>query len=604
MNPSKDFANKQQPDLGDYRSEGSESAKAASAHLVELERSANLLQAFSLENVLQSVGETAYRWDVEGDQIAWARNADSVLGVRDISALATGKAFGLHIDSDQAGTRYDAVTGGPKVAPNSDVHYRTHYRFLPDGRRGAKACWLEEVGLCQVGSDGRPKLVQATIRVINDHFDEEQKLRMLRNHDELTGQLSRAHLTDRLSELLSSTGPGAGQGALLLVAVNDLSLINETYGFEIGDQVITIIGRRLARALRGKDCVGRFASNKFGTLLYGCPSAGVTLIARRLMAMVKDHVIETPAGAVAATISIGAVVLPDHASNAQLATGRALQALEAARENRSDHFALYQPSERRESERRRAAGIADEVVRALNDRRMVMALQPVVRAKNRQIAFYECLLRMRKLDGSVLPAGEFMPIAERFGLAKLVDSRVLEIATELLKEMPGVKLSLNISSAAADDEEWMASLEAMAKVNRSLTERLTIEIAESAVIADLEVMIGFVKALKGLGCRVALDGFGTGYSSFRHLRRLGVDLVKIDASFIEGPAMQADDSRFVGTLVDLADNFGIETVGEGVGDEATAIALERAGITYMQGYFFGVPELVTPERERGRFDHN
>jgi diguanylate cyclase (GGDEF)-like protein len=559
-------------------------------------------QPFELDRVLQNIGETAYRWDPVKDEMLWASNAAAVLDVADVSLIGSGRAFGLRIDSEQAGAHYETVTGGPKPMPDSEVRYRTHYRFLPDGRRGSKSLWLEDTGLCQIGADCRPKLIQGTLRVLHDACEREQRLRLLENHDELTGQLNRTRLTERLAEMLSNTGRNAVQGALLLVAVNDLSLVNETYGYEIGDQVISTIGRRIAQALRGKDCVGRFASNKFGVLLYGCSGPGITLIGRRLMGIVKDRTVETSGGSVATTISVGALTLPEHAGNAQLAIGRALQALETARQNHSDRFTIYQPSERRESERRRAAGIADEIVRALNERRMVLALQPVVTAKEHKTAFHECLLRMRKLDGSVLPAGEFMSVAAQFGLAKLIDCRVLDLAMELLKEMPGLRFALNVSAAAVTNDEWLARLEAIARQDRSLTERITIEIAESTAIANLDEMVDFVGAIKQLGCKVALDGFGTGYSSFRQLRRLGVDMVKIDASFIENLSAQADEGQFVRTLVDLARNFGMATVGEAVSDEATAETLERAGIDYMQGYVFGGPELIWPERERSRFD--
>ena len=124
---------------------------------------------------------------------------------------------------------------------------------------------------------------------------------------------------------------------------------------------------------------------------------------------------------------------------------------------------------------------------------------------------------------------------------------------------------------------------------------MTIEITETAAISDLAETVKFVSALKALGCRVALDDFGAGYTSFRSLRLLGVDMVKIDGSFIENVATHAEDEMFVRTLIDLARNFGIVTVGEWVGDEQTAKLLERAGVAYMQGYFFGAPELAKDE---------
>ena len=238
------------------------------------------------------------------------------------------------------------------------------------------------------------------------------------------------------------------------------------------------------------------------------------------------------------------------------------------------------------------------MVRALNDRRMILALQPIVTSRSHEPELYECLLRMKRLDGTIASASEFIPVAEQFGLAKLVDHRALELAIELLSSAPDIKLALNVSAATATDPQWLQGLEAY-RQGTGLTERLTIEITETAAISDLQETAKFVAALKALGCRVALDDFGAGYTSFRNLRLLGVDMVKIDGSFIQNLGAQAEDELFVRTLIDLAKSFGITTVGEWVGDEKTAKILEKAGVSYMQGYFFGAPELTKEEPATG-----
>ena len=547
-----------------------------------------------LEQLLTTVRETAYRWDFSSDRIDWAANADAVLCVAGADKIDRGRAFALLVDPEQAGARYDGITGGPHVTPEAELRYCLRYRFLPEGRRGRAALWLEDTGVCSIDAEGRPRVAQGTLRVINDRREREERLVYLGSHDELTGQLNRTRLTEELTRHLGRAGQDPAKGAFLLAGVNDLTLVNETYGYDVGDEVITVAGRRMGRALRGKDCIGRFSSNKFGIVLQDCSEEGVETIARRLMATVRDSVIDTSVGAVATTISIGAVLLPEQAGSAQGAIARALQALDIARGSRSDRFSLYQPCERRDSERRRAVAIADEIVRALNDRRMILALQPIVTSRSHQPELYECLLRMKRLDGTIASASEFITVAEQFGLAKLVDHRALELAVELLRSMPKIKLALNVSAATATDPQWLHGLEAFAK-GSGLAERLTIEITETAAISDLEETAKFVAALKALGCRVALDDFGAGYTSFRSLRLLGVDMVKIDGSFIQNLGTQAEDELFVRTLIELARSFGITTVGEWVGDEKTAQMLEKAGISYMQGYFFGAPELTKPE---------
>ena len=545
-----------------------------------------------LEAILTTIRETAYRWDFASDRIEWAANAEAVLGVADMGTIGKGRVFALLVDPEHAGARYDGITGGPHAAPETELRYCLRYRFLPEGRRGRAAVWVEDTGICSIDVQSRPSMAQGTLKIIDNRRDHEERLLYLGNHDELTGQLNRTRLTEELTRFLGSAGRTPAKGAFLLAGVNDLTLINETYGYDIGDEVITIVGRRIGRALRGKDCIGRFSSNKFGIVLQDCSGEGAEAIARRLMAMVRDSVVDTSVGAVATSISVGAVLLPQHAGNVQAAIGRALQALDLARNSRSDRLTLYRPCERRDSERRRAVAIADEIVRALNDRRMILALQPIVTSRSHEPELYECLLRMRRLDGSIASAAEFIPVAEQFGLAKLVDHRALELAVELLSATPDIKLSLNVSAATATDPQWLQGLEAFSGKAAGLAERLTVEITETAAISDLQKTAKFVAALKALGCRVALDDFGAGYTSFRNLRLLGVDMVKIDGSFIQNLGTQAEDELFVRMLIDLAKSFGITTVGEWVGDEKTAKILESAGVSYMQGYFFGAPELT------------
>jgi diguanylate cyclase (GGDEF)-like protein len=550
-----------------------------------------------IAQVLESVGATAYRWDFNTDTIEWADNAGTMLEVADMAKLGKGRAFALHIDPEHAGARYDGVTGAPRAEPGAARRYALHYRFLPDGRRGKPALWVEDTGVCFTDADGRPVQAQGTLRVMEDRRQED-RTQPASGHDELTGQLNRARITEALGDLLSNTSRSPANGAFLLAGVNDLTLINETYGFDVGDEVITIVGKRLARVLRGKDCIGRFSSNKFGLVLHNCKAEGVEAIARRLMAAIGDSILDTSVGAVAATISIGAVILPDDATGAQSAVGRALSALDVARVNRGDQFSFYVPCERKETERKQNVAIADDIIRALNDRRMMIALQPIVTSRSHEPELYECLLRMRRMDGSVVSAGEFIPVAEQFGLAKLIDHRVLELAIELLRTMPKVKLALNVSAATTTNPEWISALESLTGKDRSILERITIEITETTAISDVKAAIEFVSSLKTLGCRVALDDFGAGYTSFRSLRDLGFDMVKIDGSFIENLGTDAEDEMFVRTLIDLARSFGVVTVGEWVGDERTVQLLEKAGVSYMQGYFFGAPELTKDEDGR------
>ena len=408
---------------------------------------------------------------------------------------------------------------------------------------------------------------------------------------------SREDLIQAISELLPGTSPGRRQGALIIAAIGNLSLINEAFGFHVGDEVITIVGRRLQGCLRERDCFARYGSNKFGIVLADCEPDTLDFVTSRLFKAVRESIIETSAGSVSMTVRLGGVLLPQQAKTVHEAFSQALDALDSARGRSGDCFVLYDDSEGRESQRKRNILIVDEVIRALNDRRMVLALQPIIRSGSREVAFYECLLRMQKPDGSYVSAGNFIPVAEKLGLSRLIDHRVAELTVALLKSAPNLILSMNVSGETTSDLEWLSALGALTQGERALNERLMIEITETAVISDIEESIGFVKSAKQLGCRVAIDDFGAGYSSFKNMRLLDVDMVKIDGSFVKDLPNSQDDWFLVQTLVDLARNFSMKTVAEWVGDEATAQMVEKAGVDFMQGFYFGQPQLV------GGFDY-
>ena len=212
------------------------------------------------------------------------------------------------------------------------------------------------------------------------------------------------------------------------------------------------------------------------------------------------------------------------------------------------------------------AALADEIIRALNDRRIGITLQPVVMSGTQDPEFFECQLRLRLTDGSTLDADGFVPAAEELRLSKLIDHRALELAIELLRAEPTRKLALKVSAQSTKDRHWTDALEALTGRDRDLTERLTVEVTESIAVADMGSTARFVTALKIAGCRVALDEFGAGYASFRSLRRLDLDMVKIDGSFIENLSGHDKDDDFVQALLDLAHRFGTETVGEWAGN--------------------------------------
>ena len=438
--------------------------------------------------------------------------------------------------------------------------------------------WIEESGVWFAGADGKPIRAQGIVRRDNERHARDEQLMRLSRHDPLTGELNRTHLVAALAEAIEEAVRFRSSFAFMLIGIDHLSRINDAFGFDVADAVISETARRIRARLRAGDVLGRFSGNKFGVVLKNCTVDDTNVAAERFLAGIRDEVVPTKSGLVSITASIGAVSVPRHARDAEEAVNRAQETLDAAKRRRAGSLGLWRPNVQRDAQRRVNIRVTDEIVTALNERRMVMAFEPVVEARSRKASFYECLVRMEQDDGQVLLAPDIVPVAERLGLIRLVDHRVLELVIAELAASPEVQLSLNISPDTTMDRDWWASIEALMRAYPGVGSRLIVEITETVAIQDIDDVRGFVSRLKNFGSRIAIDDFGAGYTSFRNLRRLGVDIVKIDGAFVQNIARSADDRAFVQTLIDLARRLQIKTVAEWVQDDQSAAMLQAMGL--------------------------
>jgi diguanylate cyclase (GGDEF)-like protein len=541
-----------------------------------------------LSKIMRSAGEVGFAWDIGRDALAWDGHAVALLGVTAPADIATGAAFQLKITPEGLTERAAALVRAA-AGSSGEASYRVSYAFQPNGRSAATRIILEELGICTVGPTGTPTQVRGVIRVITQRHEQEERLRFRADHDVLTGQLNRSALIDALGIALVRSSEQRQPFAFLLASVNGLNVINETFGFDTGDELLAGTAQVLRQHLRTGDSLGRYSSNKFGLIVNNCGPGVMRVVADRLMTSIRGSIITTAASRLPTTISIGGVSLPDGGATVPDALAHALQALDGARTKRLDSFVAYEPKGEHQSVKSRNTALANSLISALDENRLTLLLQSMVCAKTGTAAHYECLLRMTTLDGTLISAGEFMPIAEQLGLSRLIDLRTLELAVGMLVRYPRAHLSLNVSGLTSGDNEWLVALHRLTGGNRALTERLTIEITETAAIHDLDQSMIFVDTIKDLGCKAAIDDFGVGYTNFRNLKLLNADLVKIDGAFIKNVCHDKGDQVFVKSMVELARAFGMKTVAEWVGDAETAKFLTEAGIDYLQGYHFGVP---------------
>lgn len=237
------------------------------------------------------------------------------------------------------------------------------------------------------------------------------------------------------------------------------------------------------------------------------------------------------------------------------------------------------------------AALAANLLDALEGDRITLAYQPVVRSGDAGHAYYETLLRVVGADSGPFGPAVFVPVAEELGHSGRIDRRVLDLAVADLERNPNEVLAINISGHTTADEGWLRLCGEIIGGRPELARRLIVEITETAEIRDLDEAAGFVETIQDMGCRVALDDFGSGHASYRHLERLPVDIVKIDGSFIRGIADDAANQDFVGSLLDFTSAAGVKTVAECVEVAADRDYLRGCDVTYFQGWMFGRPQL-------------
>jgi diguanylate cyclase (GGDEF)-like protein len=474
----------------------------------------------------------------------------------------------------------------------SGVPYQIEYGLRAS--TSAPVLWIDECGRWFAGADGKPLHAQGVIRINNERHARDEQLLKLSQNDPLTGEFNRTRLIASLAEAMEEAARFRSSFAFMLVGIDHLARLNDAFGYDVADEVVLEVAKRIRARLRGGDVLGRFSGNKFGLVLKNCTVDDMNVAAERFLTGIRDEIVPTRSGPVAVTVSIGAISALRHARTAEEAMSRTHEALELAKARRRGSLMVWHPNVERDAQRRVNIRVTDEIVTALNERRIVMAYEPVVTTASRQAAFHECLVRMRQEDGQYSLSPDIVPVAEKLGLIRLVDHRVLELVVAELANTPHAQLSLNISPDTTMDPDWWASIESLMRAHPGVAERLIVEITETVAIQDIDDVRGFVTRLKNFGSRIAIDDFGAGYTSFRNLRKLGVDIVKIDGAFVQNIVRSSDDRAFVQTLIDLAHRLDIKTVAEWVQDEESAQLLQGWGCDYIQGRLTGLASLTRP----------
>ncbi len=531
-------------------------------------------------SALLASGDVAYSWDIDSDSMTFYGDVESLFGVG--VTVADGISYHERLSAEDLPKRTILVSGSGMESRAVDLEYRLR-------RTDGAFCWVHERGRLDYAEDGIPARLAGTLRIVTDRMADVEDVRDRALYDTLTGFHNSTRLREAIDLSLSHARRYAQQGAYLVIGVDDFDRISEAHGSKVADQVIVGIGRRLEDGVRATDIIGRIGEGLFGVVLSRCPETGVIVAARNIIDQIASKPVQASDTVVPVTVSIGGVSFPNIAKTPTAAMIDAESAYRQAAGQGGGNVSIHRLTTRQEAREKAHMILAAVLLEAVRENRITLAYQPVVRSLDSSVAYHETLLRIAGEEGGPFEAAVFVPVAEQLGHSRRIDRQVLELAAADLLRHRDISLAINISGHTVTDRSWLRVLSSFVKERPEMAKRLTVEITETAEIHDFEEASRFVSAVRKLGCRVALDDFGAGYTSFRHLKSLPVDIVKIDGSFIRGIAENRENQEFLDTLLTLTRSFGIETVAECVETIADRDYLLERGVNYFQGWMFGRP---------------
>lgn len=399
---------------------------------------------------------------------------------------------------------------------------------------------------------------------------------------------------DALAQLDAQARKGGQNGALIIVSIDNLAMIMSGYSMAVAEAVMTEL-LAVITTHNPHGVTARVQRDQFGVLLPATAEGGVTKWCEEIESAIRSYSYSSRYGELHCMATSAYQMVPDKLSSADEILGRALVALQG--DVSPEEFGADISG----AESREEMGMANFLGQAVQEGRIKLAYQPVIEAKTGRVAHYEALLRLFGEDGKISSAGTLIPIAERMGFVPMIDKLVLSKVIEELRHDKDVTLAINVSNLTTLDHSWHKMLAEAVEQTPEVGPRLIVELTETAIHGDLKHMSRFCAEVQALGCQVALDDFGAGYTSFRQLKALSVDMVKIDGAFIRDLTDNADSRFFVKTLLDFTRGFGLTSVAEFVENGEIAKMLMELGVDYLQGYYFAKPYNYRPWLKEGEY---
>ena len=466
-----------------------------------------------------------------------------------------------------------------------DDSFQAEFRIHSD----AETRWLLMRGKAIRSPTGEAVRASGSVTDITDRKTQEAVIEHQALHDSLTGLPNRALLRDRLQHALQLATRQNTYLAFLVMDLDRFKNINDTLGHHMGDMVLQQVGARLQRILRPSDTVARLGGDEFAVLLPVTDATYANHVAQKIIIALKK-VFEVGHHSLYVGASLGIAVFPEHGQDAETLIQHADVAMYLAKRSDS-RCAFYDPQQDRYSVTRLA--LEKDLHDAIDDNSLELYYQPQVDLRTKRVVGAEALLRWKHPQRGMIPPDEMIPIAEQTGLIKPLTMWVLNTAMHQCdawrRHGLHLKVAVNLSVWNLQDPTLVDALKAIFATWNIPPSCLELEITESAMMANPDRALDVLTQLNKMGVHLAVDDFGTGFSSLAYLKKLPVHSLKVDKSFVIGMAKEENDIMIVRSTVELAHNLGLSVVAEGVESQEILDLLARHNCDVAQGYHIGRP---------------
>ena len=442
--------------------------------------------------------------------------------------------------------------------------------------------------------------ITGTVMVFHDVTETRnmaQKLTYQATHDSLTGLINRADFERHLNAVLSQIDEDT-EHALCYMDLDQFKVINDTCGHMAGDQLLQNISKLLANRVRkSDDTLARVGGDEFVLLLENCPLNKAEKIARSMCEAVQDYRFVWNDNPFTIGISIGLVPINNSNHEFQDILSKADSSCYMAKEKGRNRVHTYFVDDKELMQRQGEMNVVSSITEAYENDLFQLYYQPIVAMNDltETTQHYEILIRMLDKEGNILPPGFFLPAAERYNLVHKVDRWVIRASLNWLARNP-LQLenlqccAINLSGMSLNDEKLFDFIQLQLKKTKVPSEKICFEITETAAITNLSKATGLIAQLRKLGCKTALDDFGSGMSSFAYLKNFPIDYLKIDGVFVKDIISDPIDNAMVKSINDIGHVLGLKTIAEYVEDEEILARLKEIGVDEAQGYHIAKPQ--------------